>query len=86
LATSGKSLKLYLNLDFNEVESRLKCKDVSDRKCYQEVPTLLRIKSPRAMRNAKYLIDIVAKKYNLVENKKFKPVDCEQLLKDYLNN
>ena len=86
LATSGKSLKLYLNLDFNEVESRLKCKDVSDRKCYQEVPTLLRIKSPRAIRNAKYLIDIVAKKYNLVENKKFKPVDCEQLLKDYLNN
>ncbi len=85
LATSGKSLKLYLNLDFNEVESRLKCKDVSDRKSYREVPTLLRIKSDRAMRNAKYLIDIVAKKYNLVENKKFKPVDVVGLLKEYLN-
>ncbi|MBQ9781749.1 MAG: hypothetical protein IJW26_01030 [Clostridia bacterium] len=85
LSTSGKSLKLYLNLDFNEVESRLKCKDVSDRKCYQEVPTLLRIKSPRAMRNAKYLIGLVAKKYNLVENKKYQPVDAVQLLKDYMN-
>ncbi len=83
LSSSGKSLKLYLNLDINEVESRLKCKDVSDRKCYQEVPTLLRIKSDRAMRNAKYLIGIVAKKYNLVENKKFVSVDAVQLLKDY---
>ncbi len=85
LATSGKSLKLYLNLNFNEVESRLKCKDVSDRKSYREVPTLLRIKSDRAMKNAKYLIDIVAKKYNLVENKKFKPVDAVALLKEYLS-
>ena len=57
-------LKLYLNLDINEVESRLKCKDVSDRNCYKEVPVLLRIKSERAMRNAKYLIDIVAKKHS----------------------
>ncbi len=85
LATSGKSLKLYLNLDFNEVESRLKCKDVSDRKCYQEVPTLLRIKSDRAMRNAKYLIDKVAQKYNLVKSKKFVPVDAVKLLKEYNN-
>lgn len=85
LSTSGKSLKLYLNLDFNEVESRLKCKDVSDRKSYREVPTLLRIKSDRAMKNAKYLIELVAKKYNLTENKKFKPVDAVELLKEYLN-
>ncbi len=85
LSTSGKSLKLYLNLNFSEVESRLKCKDVSDRKSYREVPTLLRIKSDRAMKNAKYLIELVAKKYNLTENKKFKPVDAVGLLKEYLN-
>ncbi len=85
LATSGKSLKLYLNLDINEVESRLKCKDVSNRNCYKEVPVLLRIKSERAMRNAKYLIDVVAKKYNLVVNKKYKPIDAIKLLKEYLN-
>lgn len=84
LATSGKSLKLYLNLEYAKVETRLKCKDVSDRNCYKEVPVLLRIKSDRAMRNAKYLINIVAEKYGLVPNKKAKKVDSIKLLKEYI--
>ncbi len=83
LATSGKSLKLYLNLEYDKVETRLKCKDVSDRNCYKSVPVLLRIKSDRAMRNAKYLIKIVADKYGLVPCKKPKKYDSIQLLKDY---
>ena len=35
LSVSGKSLKLYLNLDYNEVESRLKCRDASNTKAYE---------------------------------------------------
>ncbi len=86
ISTTGKSLKLFMNIDFNEVESRLKCKDVSDKKAYKEVPTLLKIKSDRAMKNAKYLIDLVAKKHNLQLNNKFEPVNAVQILKDYINN
>lgn len=85
LATSGKSLKLYLNLNYEEVETRLKCKDVSDKKSYAEVPVFLRIKSPRAMRNAKYLIGKVAERFNLQPNKKFVEVDSVAILKQKLS-
>ena len=82
LCTSGKSLKLYLNLNYEEVETRLKCKYVGDKKSYAEVPVFLRIKSPRAFRNAKYLIEKVAQRFNLEPNKKFVPVDGLKLLQD----
>lgn len=81
LGYSTKSLKLYVNLDFSEVESRLKCKDVSHKKAYAQVPVFLRIKSPRAMKNAKYLIEQVAKKFNLVKNPKATYVDAVKILK-----
>ncbi len=81
LGYSTKSLKLYVNLDINEVESRLKCKDVSHKKAYAQVPVFLRIKSPRAMKNAKYLIEQVAKKFNLVKNSKATYVDAVKILK-----
>lgn len=82
MCTTGKSLKLYLNLDFNEVESRLKCKFAGDKKSYEQVPVLLRIKSDRAMKNAKYLIEKVAEKYELKKVKTPVTVDAIQILKD----
>ena len=82
LGFSTQSLKLYLNLDYNQVESRLKCKDVSHKKAYAQVPVFLRIKSPRAMRNAKYLINQVAEKFNLKENPKATYVDSIKILKE----
>lgn len=81
LCTTGKSLKLYLNLNYDEVETRLKCKYAGDKKAYAEVPVLLRIKSPRAFKNAKYLIQKVAERFNLQQNSKFVPVDGVALLK-----
>ena len=81
LGFSTQSLKLYLNLDYSQVESRLKCKDVSHKKAYAQVPVFLRIKSPRAMRNAKYLINQVAQKFNLKENPKATYVDSIEILK-----
>ena len=81
LGFSTQSLKLYLNLDFATVESRLKCKDVSHKKAYAQVPVFLRIKSPRAMRNAKYLIDKVVERFNLKENPKAVKVDSIKILK-----
>lgn len=81
LGFSTQSLKLYLNLDYNTVESRLKCKDVSHKKAYAQVPVFLRIKSPRAMRNAKYLIGQVVERFNLKENPKATTVDSIEILK-----
>ncbi len=82
LGFSTKSLKLYLNLDFNEVEPRLKCKDVSHKKAYAQVPVFLRIKSERAMKNAKYLIEKVVKKFDLKENPRAVYVDSVKIIKE----
>ena len=81
LGFSTKSLKLYLNLDINEVEPRLKCRDVSNKKAYAQVPVFLRIKSERAMKNAKYLIDKVVEKYDLKENPRSIYIDSVEVLK-----
>ncbi len=84
LSVSGKSLKLYLNLDFNEVESRLKCKDAGDTKAYEEVPVFLRIRSLRAMKNAKYLIGKLAERFELEINPKAEKVDAMALIREDL--
>lgn len=84
LSVSGKSLKLYLNLDFNEVESRLKCRDAGDTKAYEEVPVFLRIRSLRAMKNAKYLIGKLAERFELELNPKAEKVDAMALIKEDL--
>ncbi len=82
LSVSGKSLKLYLNLDFNEVESRLKCKDASETKAYEEVPVFLRIRSLRAMKNAKYLIGKLAERFELQINPNKTRVDAMALIRE----
>ncbi|MBO7213971.1 MAG: hypothetical protein J6V66_00590 [Clostridia bacterium] len=82
LGYSTKSLKLFLNLDFASVEPRLKCRDASHKKAYAEVPVFLRIKSPRAMRNAKFLINQVVEKYALKENPKATYVDSVKILRE----
>ena len=84
LSVSGKSLKLYLNLDIDEVESRLKCKDASETKAYEEVPVFLRIRSLRAMKNARYLIGKLAERFDLQVNPKFEKVDAMELIREEL--
>ncbi len=86
ISTSGKSLKLYLNLEPNEVESRLKCKNAGHKKAYQEVPVFLRVRSPRSMKNAKYLLNQLATKFNLQDNKKAVMVNSTELLKAKLDD
>ncbi|MBR2377031.1 MAG: hypothetical protein IKA85_04540 [Clostridia bacterium] len=84
LSVSGKSLKLYLNLDIDEVESRLKCKDASETKAYEEVPVFLRIRSLRAMKNARYLIGKLAERFDLQLNPKFEKIDAMELIREEL--
>ncbi|MBQ3166268.1 MAG: hypothetical protein IJC01_02915 [Clostridia bacterium] len=84
LSVAGKTLKLYLNMDISEVDPKFRCKDMSNKVTYETVPVMLRIKSGRAVRYAKILIDQCAEKYGLVENKKFVEVDAMQIVEDFL--
>ena len=85
LSVAGKTLKLYLNMDINSIDAKYHCKDVSDKKTYVTVPVLLRIKSGRAVKYAKILIDRCAEFHGLVENKKFQEVDAMALVEQSLS-
>ena len=80
LSVAGKTLKLYLNMDIATTDPKFHCKDVSDKKTYVATPVLLRIKSGRAVKYAKILIDRCAELYELKENKKFVEVDAIALV------
>ncbi|MCQ2399696.1 MAG: hypothetical protein MJ072_04230 [Clostridia bacterium] len=84
LSVAGKTLKLYLNMDINECDPKFHCKDVSDKKTYVDVPVLLRVKSGRAVRYAKMLIDQCAEKYEFKENNKFMEVDAIGMIEQFL--
>lgn len=84
ISVAGKTLKLYLNMDISEVDPKFRCKDMRGKVTYATVPVMLRIKSGRAVRYAKILIDQCAAKYGLVENKKFQEVDAMKVVEDFL--
>lgn len=76
LALAGKTLKLFLNMPIEDTDPKFHCKDMTDKKTYVATPTLLRVKSGRAVKYAKILIDRCAEMYELKENKKFEEVDA----------
>ncbi len=84
LSVAGKTLKLYLNMDIKDCDPKFHCKDMSDKKTYVTVPVLLRIKSGRAVRYAKVLIDQCAAMHGLKENPKFEEVDAIATVEQFL--
>lgn len=84
LSVAGKTLKLYLNMDINATDPKFHCKDMSDKKTYVTVPVLLRIKSGRAVRYAKMLIDQCAEIHGLKENPKYEEVDAIATVEQFL--
>ena len=84
LSVAGKTLKLYLNMDINTTDPKFHCKDMTDKKTYVTVPVLLRIKSGRAVRYAKILIDQCAELHGLKENPKFEEVDAIATVEQFL--
>ncbi|MBE5742868.1 MAG: hypothetical protein E7360_06120 [Clostridiales bacterium] len=84
LSVAGKTLKLFLNMDINETDPKFHCKDMSDKKTYVTVPVLLRIKSGRAVRYAKILIDQCAALHGLKENPKFEEIDSIAMVEQFL--
>ena len=70
IGLAGKTVKLYLNLPISETEGKMHCKDMSAVKSYAEVPTLLKVRSARAVGYAKTLILKAAELHSLKLNKK----------------
>ncbi|MBO4262172.1 MAG: hypothetical protein J5903_00115 [Clostridia bacterium] len=86
LSVAGKTLKLYLNMDIDKTDPKFHCKDMREKKTYVTVPVLLRIKSGRAVKYAKILIDQCAEIHGLKENKKFVEVDAIATVEAFLND
>lgn len=86
LSVAGKTLKLFLNMDINATDPKFHCKDMRDKKTYETVPVLLRIKSGRAVKYAKILIDQCAESYGFKENKKFQEVDAIALIEESMQS
>ena len=84
LSVAGKTLKLYLNMDINTTDPKFHCKDMSDKKTYVTVPTMLRIKSGRAVKYAKILIDQCAEQHGMLERRKPFIVDAMALIEESL--
>lgn len=86
LSVAGKTLKLYLNMDITTTDPKFHCKDMSDKKTYVTVPVLLRIKSGRAVKYAKRLIDQCAEQHGMLERRKPFVVDAMALIEEALKN
>ena len=86
LSVAGKTLKLYLNMDISTVDPKFRCVDMSGKKTYVTVPVMLRIKSGRAMKYAKRLIDQCAEQNGMLERRKPFEVDAIQLIEEALKN
>ena len=66
IAIAGKGLKLYLALDPKDYEnSTIPVDDASDKKMYQNIPLVFRVKSELSVKRAKVLIDDLMAKKNL---------------------
>ncbi len=71
LAVAGKTLMLYLALDPKQFEdTAYRFEDMSDKRSHAATPLRVRLTSRRAVRKAKELLDILARKFGL------SPVGC----------
>ncbi len=82
LTIAGKTLKMYFNLSNYKIEEKYFVKDVYDKKKYELVPHLLKVKSQRS---AKYALEIIQKimdERGTTKVRKYKNIDFIQELKN----
>ena len=66
ITIAGKSLKLYMALDPKEyANSTLPISDASDKKIYEDIPLVFKVKSDLSVRRAKQLIADVFDRANI---------------------
>ena len=75
LIVRGKTLCLYLPIDPSECDERVKIEDVSAKAVNAATPSMLRIKNPYRVRQAKELIALAAEKAELEADPKYKAHD-----------
>ncbi|MDE6189025.1 MAG: uL15 family ribosomal protein, partial [Clostridia bacterium] len=79
LCIRGKTMKLYIALDPNELDnSYFHHKDAGEKKTYAEIPTMVRIKSRKSVAKSKELIAMLAEKLELKKKRRFQPKDFSE--------
>ena len=88
ITVRGKSLYLYLDMDPEVARQTIKgtIKDVSDKKRYQQTPTLFKIKSGLALKRAKTLIDAMMQAKGIEFAQTSTEVSAEQFPYDTTEN
>ncbi len=83
MTVRGKTLKLHLALDVNAFNKNVFFqKDASDVKAYSEVPFTVKVKSPRAEKNAVKLITALMDDNGAVKNPKYSQQNGLDMLKE----
>lgn len=77
VALGGKSLKVFLALDPSIIDENPKyhLKDFSEKKQYQEVPVMIKVRSPRSLKYFKELVDIMMANRGVKPKRNFEPSD-----------
>lgn len=81
---SGSSIKVYYALNpYEYLTSTLTIKNVASKKSFKETPVMIRVKSDLSLKRALILLqELMAK--NEIPQKKYKDVDCIEILKKKL--
>ena len=76
VALAGKSIKVFLAIDPSSlVDSKYHFKDMSEKKQYAEVPTMIKVRSPRGLKYFKELVDLMMAAREVKPKKNFEPTD-----------
>ena len=70
IVVSEKSLKLYLGIDPDGLDSRYNVKNASEKPGFVDTPSMLLVRSRRSLKYAKELIDALAEDFGLTLSKK----------------
>lgn len=76
VALAGKSVKVCLAIDPSSLEgTKYHYKDVSNKKQYVEVPTMIKVRSDRGLKYFKELVDLMMAAREVKPKRNFKPVN-----------
>lgn len=76
IAMKGKTVCLYLALEPSDfIDTKYFYTDLSDKTQFRTVPMMVKIKSNRAVKHAKELIEALAARHELTKSEEFVPVD-----------
>ena len=76
VALGGKAVKVFLAIDPTSLEgSKYHYRDMSEKKQYVEVPTMIKVRSPRGLKYFKELVDLLMAARAVKPKRGFEPTD-----------